>query len=65
VAKKAGPTLDDVTEAAKALIDADKPAYLKITKKLGKPSEMDESVYAQAIAAYQEAMPEAGDDDLL
>lgn len=61
--KKAGPTLDQVTEAAKALIDADKPAYLKISKKLGKPSEMDESAYAEAIAAYEAAMPANDDDD--
>ena len=68
-AKKAGPTLDEVNEAAKALITADKPAYLKLAKKLGKPSEMDEDDYAAAIAAYEQAMPEEagedGDDDLL
>lgn len=67
-AKKAGPTLDDVNEAAKALIAADKPAYLKLAKKLGKPSEMEEDDYAAAIAAYEQAMPEDsedGDDDLL
>jgi hypothetical protein len=67
-AKKAkGPSLDDVTEAAKALIEADKPAYVKLTKKLGKPSEMEEDGYAAAIAAYEEAMPAAddADDDLL
>ena len=66
-AKKAGPTLDDVNEAAKALIAADKPAYLKLSKKLGKPSEMEEDDYADAIAAYEQAMPEeaGGEDDLL
>jgi hypothetical protein len=67
-AKKAGPTLDDVNEAAKALIAADKPAYLKLSKKLGKPSEMEEDDYATAIAAYEQAMPEGsedGEDDLL
>jgi hypothetical protein len=64
--KKAGPTLDEVNEAAKALITADKPAYLKLTKKLGKPSEMDEADYAAAIEAYMEAMPsEEAEDDLL
>lgn len=63
--KPAGPTLDEVTEAAKALIEADKPAYVKLTKKLGKPSEMEEADYAEAIAAYEAAMPEEGDDDLL
>jgi len=63
--KKVGPTLDDVNEAAKALIAADKPAYLKLAKKLGKPSEMEEDDYAAAIAAYEQAMPEDGDDDLL
>lgn len=63
---KKGPTLDEVNEAAKALIAADKPAYLKLTKKLGKPSEMEESDYAAAIEAYTEAMPaEEGEDDLL
>jgi hypothetical protein len=67
-AKTAGPTLDEVNEAAKALIAADKPAYLKLAKKLGKPSEMEEDDYAAAIAAYEQAMPEGsedGDDDLL
>lgn len=63
--KKAGPTLEQVQEAAKALIDADKPAYLKLTKKLGKPSEMEEGDYATAIEAYEGAMPADGDDDLL
>jgi hypothetical protein len=63
-AKKAGPSLDEVNEAAKALITADKPAYLKITKKLGKPSEMEEGDYAAAIESYTEAMP-AEEDDLL
>lgn len=63
-AKKAGPTLDDVNEAAKALIAADKPAYLKLSKKLGKPSEMEEDDYADAITAYEQAMPEeAGEED--
>lgn len=66
-ANEAGPSLDDVTAAAEALIEADKPAYVKIMKKLGKPSEMDEVDYAKAIAAYEAAMPEAeeGDDGLL
>lgn len=59
----AGPTLDEVNEAAKALINADKPAYLKLSKKLGKPSGMDEDDYAAAIAAYEAAMPEESDDD--
>lgn len=61
---KKGPTLDEVKEAAQALIDANKPAYLKLAKKLGKPTEMDESDYAAAIEAYTEAMPadEEGDD---
>lgn len=63
---KAGPTLEQVTEAAKALIDADKPAYLKLTKKLGKPSEMEESDYAAAIEAYEGAMPaDEGDEEEL
>lgn len=68
--KKAAPavTLEQLQEAARALIEADKPAYVKLTKKHGKPSEMDESGYAAALAAYQEAMPaeeEEAEDDLL
>lgn len=59
---KKGPTLEEVTTAAKALIEMDKPAYMKLTKKLGKPSDMDESDYAAAITAYEEAMPEADAD---
>lgn len=60
-------SLDDVNDAARALIAADKPAYLKLAKKLGKPSEMDEDDYAAAITAYEAAMPEedGADDDLL
>lgn len=65
-AKAKAVTLEQVTEAAKALIDADKPAYLKLVKKTGKPSEMDEDGYAAALAAFQAAMPaEEGEDDLL
>lgn len=60
--KTKGPTLADVTAAAQALIDADKPTYLKLAKKLGKPSEMDEGDYAAAIDAYVAAMPEDDDD---
>jgi hypothetical protein len=63
-AKKAkGPTLEDVMEAAKALIEADKPAFVKLSKKLGKPSEMEEDDYAAAIAAYEAAMPAADEED--
>lgn len=61
--KKTGPTLDEVKEAAQTLIDADRAAYVKLTKKLGKPTEMDESDYAAAIEAYKDAMPEESDDD--
>lgn len=66
-AKKAGPTLEELTDAAKALIDADKPAYLKLVKKFGKPSEVDEDQYAAMLEAIQAAMPNdgEGDDDLL
>lgn len=60
--KKAGPTLEDVKAAAQALIDADKPAFLKLSKKLGKPSDMDEGDYAAAIEAYEAAMPEEADE---
>lgn len=64
-AKKAGLTLEDVTAAASALIDADKPAYMKLMKKLGKPSDMDEANYAAAIAAYEAAMPDNDDEEAL
>jgi len=63
--KAKGPTLEEVQAAAEALIEADKPAYVKLMKKLGKPSEMDESGYAKAIAAYEAAMPEAEEESLL
>lgn len=67
--KAAAPavTLEQLQEAARALIEADKAAYMKLAKKHGKPSEMDESGYAAALAAFQEAMPaeEEGDDDLI
>lgn len=62
-AKKAPTvTLDDLTEAAKLLIDADKPAYLKIAKKFGKPSEIEEDQYGPMLEAIQAAMPEDNDD---
>ena len=54
---KKGPTLEDTQAAAQALIHHDKSVYLKLAKKLGKPSEMDEGDYAAAIAAYEGAMP--------
>jgi len=65
--KAKGPTLAEVQAAAGALIEADKPAYLKLAKKLGKPSEMDASNYAAALAAYEAAMPaeEEAEEDLL
>lgn len=62
---KKGPTLEELTEAAKALIDADKPAYLKIVKKFGKPSEVDADQYAPMLEAIQAAMPDDSDEGLL
>lgn len=71
-AKKAGKakavTLDELTAAAKELIEADKAAFVKLSKKFGKPSECDEDTYADYLKAIQAAMPEEGgeeDDDLL
>lgn len=76
-AKKATPakkgktkavTLDELTAAAKELIEADKAAFVKLSKKFGKPSECDEDQYADYLKAIQAAMPEdaeEGDDDLL
>lgn len=61
--KKAGPTLEEVQAAARALIDADKAAYNKLAKKLGKPSEMEEGDYAAAIEAYEAAMPSDAADE--
>lgn len=61
-------TLDELTAAAKVLIEADKAAFVKLSKKFGKPSECDEDQYADYLKAIQEAMPEEGDgedDDLL
>lgn len=68
-AKAKAVTLDELTEAAKRLIEADKPAFVKLSKKFGKPSECDEDQYAEYLKAIEAAMPEdtGGDeeDDLL
>lgn len=59
-------TLKQLTEAATALIEADKPAYLKLAKKFGKPSEADADVYADFLEAITGAMPEGEvEEDLL
>ena len=62
-------TLEQLTAAAKELIEADKAAFVKLSKKFGKPSEADEDTYADYLKAIQAAMPEEeaeeGDDDLL
>ncbi len=61
-------TLEQLTEAAKELIAADKAAFTKLSKKYGKPSEADEDVYAEYLKAIQDAMPEEEadeEDDLL
>lgn len=64
-AKKA-VTLEELQEAAKELIDADKPEFLKLSKKFGKPSECDEGTYAEYLEAIKGAMPATdGDDELL
>lgn len=68
-AKVKAVTLGELTAAAKALIEADKAAFVKLSKKFGKPSECDEDQYADYLKAIQAAMPEEGgeeeDDDLL
>jgi hypothetical protein len=51
------PTLEQVKAAATALIDADRPAYMALSAKIGKPSTMPESDYAKALAEYAAAMP--------
>lgn len=56
-------TLDELTEAAKELIAADKAAFVKLTKKFGKPSECDEDQYGDFLKAIQAAMPEDTDGD--
>lgn len=62
-AKAKAVTLEQLTEAARALIEVDKPAYIKLTKKFGKVSECDEDQYGAFLKAIQDAMPEDGDDD--
>ena len=64
-AKKPAVTLDQLTEAAQALMEADKPALVKLVKKYGKVSEADESVYAEYLKAIQDAMPADEDEGLL
>lgn len=64
-------TLDELTAAAKELIEVDKAAFVRLSKKFGKPSECDESQYADYLKALQAAMSEETeeeteeDDDLL
>lgn len=57
--------LDSVTEKFKALVKADKPAAVKLLKKLGvaKISELEEDDFAKADGLIDAAMPE--DDDSL
>ena len=63
-AKAKAVTLDELTAAAKELIEADKAAFVKLSRKFGKPSEADEDTYADYLKAIQDAMPEeAGEDD--
>lgn len=57
-AKKKGPTLETVQEAAEALKDADAKAYRKILKALGALDELDEGDYQDAIDQFEAAMPE-------
>lgn len=59
-----GPTLEDVKAMAGKLIEADKPAYLKVMAQIGKPSDMEPSGYASAIQEYEAAMP-SDDADLM
>lgn len=57
-------TLEQLTEAAHALIKADKAAYLKIVKKMGsKPSESEEGDYATYLKALEGAMPDGDADE--
>ena len=62
-AKVKAVTLDELTEAAKELIASDKAAFVKLTKKFGKPSECDEDQYGDFLKAIQAAMPEDTDGD--
>lgn len=59
-----GVSLEELTEAAKGLLAADKPAYTKLVKKFGKPSECEEEKYADFLEAITAAMP-AEEDNLL
>lgn len=66
VAKKKGPTLDDVTAKFKELIGTDKALAKSVLKELGvaKVSELDEDQYQEAIDAAQAAI-DGADDDML
>lgn len=66
VAKKKGPTVDDVTAKFKELIAADKALAKSVLKELGvaKVSDLDEDQYQDAIDAATTAL-EGADDDLI
>jgi hypothetical protein len=66
VAKKKGPTVDDVTAKFKELIAADKALAKSVLKELGvaKVSDLDEDQYQEAIDAVTTAL-EGADDDLI
>lgn len=66
-AKPKGPTMDDLVEKFKELIEADRAAAKAVVKELGvaKISEVDEDDIVDAMAAVEAALAGDGDDDLL
>ena len=66
-AKAKGPTMDDLVEKFKELIEADRAAAKAVVKELGvaKISEVEEDDIADAMTAVEAALAGDGDDDLL
>lgn len=66
-AKAKGPTMDDLVEKFKELIEADRAAAKAVVKELGvaKISEVDDDDIVDAMAAVEAALAGDGDDDLL
>lgn len=64
-AKAKGPTMDDLVEKFKELIEADRAAAKAVVKELGvtKISEVDEDDITDAMAAVEAALSGDGDDD--
>lgn len=66
-AKAKGPTMEDLVEKFKELIESDRAAAKAVVKELGvtKISEVDDDDIADAMTAVEAALAGDGDDDLL